>query len=387
VVEIAHLLRKENGGIGRLRMTTGLPRLREVHERLARGRDEGRWPHLALLDGDAIAAARDVAAGLRAGGMDLVVVGQPGAVGAIRAIVDALGTRSPRWLTSPDDAALAALDRPDVAWLVLEGPRWADTVAEWAVGQGRAVAVTGPGEHPAPPGGWWISDPLAGDGRFAGLGAAGAVVACWAGVDIEAFVEGARDMAEACARPALFENPAYTVALTTVYAARDLYAGVPTHLVSSGRLESFSGWLVRLWGAMLCDAMPEMGAVRRAGALGVGGVVGDEELLHALLVGPRDKLVVLWDAPAPDGPLSNESLVQVRALRSLLEREGIPYLRVRLPGLDARALGASALLAAHAVTTAAIYLDIDPLALRAVEAWYGALERARDDVDGGTATA
>lgn len=387
VVEVSHLLRRDAGGIGRLRLTTGLPKLRDAHERIWSRPPEGGWPHLRTLGDDTLAEALRVAEGLRARARELVVVGQPGAVAAVRAVADGAGSAAVRWLTSPDDDALAAFDRDDVAWLVLEGPPWADAVAEWAVGKGRAVAVAGPGTHDAPPGGWWISDPLAGDGRFGGLGAAAAVCGAWAGADMPAFHAGARDMVEACARPALFENPAYTLALTTIFAERDLYAGVPVHLVPTARLEAFAHWLVRLWGAVVNDAVPEQGAVRHAGAAGVAGVVGDEELLQTLLLGPRDKLVVVWDPVRARGPLADEAEAQVRALRDLLDRESMPHLRVRLPGRDARALGAATQLAACAAVSAAVFLDVDPLGLAGVSAWYGALERARADVDGEPATA
>ncbi len=377
-MEVTRLLRKETGGIGRKRLTSGLARLRDVHATLVAGAEAGRWPHLRLLDADAREDARRVAAALRAAAPELVVVGQPGAVAALRAAVEALGTTSPRWMTSPDAAQLAALDRPDVAWLVLEGPPWADRVAEWAVESGRAVAVAGPGDHPAPPSGWWISDPVAGDGRFAPLGAAAAVVASWAGVDIDVLHAGAQEMSATCARSALFENPAYTYALATVFADRDLGAGVPAHLVGAGRLDAFGAWLTRVWAAVLCAAVPGDGTVRHTGAAGIHGIVGDEELCEALLLGPRDKLVTVWDPTELDGSaVSAEAVNQVRALVDLLERENVPYLRVRLPGFNAYSLGASFVLASHAAVTAALFLDLDPLGLDAVAAWYGALDRIR----------
>ncbi len=388
VVEVSQLLRKEGRGVGRKRLLSGLGRLREVHDVLRKGADEGRWPHLRLPEDADLAAVRASVAELRARASRLAVVGQPGAIAAVRAIVDALGVVSPHWITSPDDAALAAIDAPDVAWLVLEGPVWADQVAEWAVEQGRVVIVAGAGTHDAPPNGWWISDPLAGDGRFGALGLAAAWCAAWAGVDIEALHDGARDMASACERPALFENPAYTLALTTVFVEKDLGVSVPIHLATTGRLEAYTRWLVRMWGAVLADALPVEGVMRHTGAAGVAGVVGDEELLQVLLLGPRGAFVTLWDeTDGATGPLAAESIAQARAFQSLLDRENIPYLRVRLPGLDARALGAAIVLAAHAAVTASLFLDVDPLGLSAVSGWYAALERARADIDAGPHTA
>jgi hypothetical protein len=392
VVEVSHLLRKEGRGLGRRRLLSGLGRLREVHEVVRAGAGAGRWPHLQLPDEAELAAAREIAAELRRRAPRLAVVGQPGAIAALRAITEALGVESPRWVSSPDSATLDALDSPDVAWLVLEGPAWVDQVAEWAVGQGRIVAMAGAGTHDAPPNGWWISDPVAGDGRFGGLGAAAAVCAAWAGVDIEAVHLGARDMVEACERPALFENPAYTFALTTVFLERDLGVSIPVHIATSGRLEAFTRWLVRMWGAVLADSVPVEGVMRHQGAAGVSGIVGDEELIQVLLLGPRDKHVSLWDvADGESGRGAAEAVLQSRALQTLLDRENVPYLRVRLPGLDARSLGAAMFLAEHAAVTASLFLDVDPLGLDGVSAWYAALERARDDartdVDAGPPTA
>jgi hypothetical protein len=45
------------------------------------------------------------------------------------------------------------------------------------------------------------------------------------------------------------------------------------------------------------------------------------------------------------------------------------------------------LLAQHAAVSASLFLDLDPLGLSAVTAWYAALERARADVDAAPRTA
>ncbi|MDP2306712.1 MAG: hypothetical protein Q8P18_11875 [Pseudomonadota bacterium] len=384
VVEVSHLLRKKEGsGLARRRLLSGLGRLREVHEAVRIGTEAGRWPHLQLPDDAELAAVREIAAELRRRAPRLAVVGQPGAIAALRAITEAFGAESPRWISSPDGAGLDDLDSPEVAWLVLEGPAWADQVAEWAVGRGRVVAMAGAGTHDAPPNGWWISDPVAGDGRFAGLGAAAALCAAWAGVDIEAVHDGARDMVAACQRSALFENPSYTLALTTLFLERDLGVTIPVHVATSGRMEAFTRWLVRMWGAVLADSVPVEGLMRHVGAAGVSGVVGDEELIQVLLLGPRDKHVTLWDVTdGGTGRGSAEASLQSRALQTLLDRENIPYLRVRLPGLDARALGAAMFLAEHSAVTASLFLAVDPLGLAGVSAWYAALDRARSEAEG-----
>lgn len=353
-------------------MLSGLGKLRDVHARLVN--EDASWPHLRLPDDEALAAASSLASTLGEG--PLAVVGQPSAIAAQRAVVDALGVRSPRWFSSPDAALAAAVAEPGTSWVVLEGPSWVDAAAEAAVAAGNRVVVAGPGEHEAPPEGWWLSDPVAGDGRFGGLGMAAAVTAAWAGVDVEGLHAGARDMGTACSRAALFENPAYTLALAAVYVDLDLGVGTPVHLGSTSRLLPLLHWNSRMWGAVLSDAVNTGGVVRHQGQAGVAGTVGDEELLQALLRGPRDKLVTIWDA-ADVGAFSEHAALQVRALQDLLDRERIPHLRVRLPGIDARTLGAAVLLAEHAAVVAGCFVDIDPLGLAGVEAWYTAVQRAR----------
>jgi glucose-6-phosphate isomerase len=192
-------------------------------------------------------------------------------------------------------------------------------------------------------------------------------------------------MGVACARSALFENPAYTLGLAAVFAETDLGAGTPVMLGSSARLGPLLHWQGRMWGAVLSDVVNVGGVVRHRGTAGVTGTVGDEELLQALLRGPRDKLVIVWEV-IEGGPFGEHAAVQVRALQDLLERERIPHLKVRLPGLDARTVGASVLLAEHAAVAAGCYADTDPLGLAGVDAWYTAVQRARA-VDGGAPSA
>lgn len=372
VVEVSALLRRD--GIGRKRLTAGLPKLREVHDRLTAGAVDGRWPH--LQPGDAV-VAQAVAAGL---GDKLAVVGQPGAVAALQAVTQALGTRQPVWIVAPNVQQLALLDAPEVGWLVLEGPAWVDRVAEQAVANGRRVAVAGPGAHEAPPDGWWVSDPLAGDGRFAPLSTASLVCATWAGVDIGALLNGAADVAQACRNAALFENPAYTFALATVSVERDVGTTGAAHLVTDPRLEPFAAWCGRMWGAVSAELVRVDSVVKHAGVGALHGIVGDEELIQLLLVGRRDKLVYVWDATGhQQDPWSRESALHAQAFLELCAQENIPHLRVRLPPVDAATLGGMFLLASHAAVTAALFQDLDPLDLAGVPAWYAALERLRVD--------
>ncbi len=359
-----------------------------MHEALVRGQTEGSWPHLRLPTDEALGAARAIADDLRSRASTLVVVGQPGAVACLQMLVEAVGDRrAPVWITSPDAAWLESVDGPDVAWLFLEGPAWVDRVAEWAVRRDRVVAVAGAGDHDAPPGGWWISDSVAGDGRFGALGLASLVCAAWAGVDVEELIQGARGMSDVVARPALLENPAYTLALSRHFAEQDLGLATPVHLAGTGRLSGFVGWACRMWGAVGAHAAPVEGVVRHTGSPGVSGVVGDEELVHVLLVGPRDKFVIVWDPAARlDGPAANEGSSLGTVFQDLWARENLPSVRVRLPALDAGALGAAILLVTHAAVTASLYAHLDPLGLDGVTAWYTAVERARG-IDEGVPTA
>lgn len=407
VVDLSKLIRRDAGaGIGLKRLTAGLGRLKDVHETLRRGAEADRWPHLRLPTDAALLELATIVEDLRGRGKVLAVVGQPSAVLAVRMIVEALAPwsglpgipfgRPVAWVTSADPELITPLDRDDVAWLVLEGPRWADAVAEWAVARGRAVAMAGEGEHTAPPGGWWISDASAGDGRFGALGVASLLCAVWAGVDVPGLLAGARDMAIVCGRAALLENPAYSLALATVAIEQDLSLHVPVHLASTARLAFFAQWFGRMWGAVRSATRVVQGVRQHQGSAGISGLLGDEELHEALLAGVRDKFAIVWDvepgAADPQAFGAGEAAVQVSVFLQLWQREGLPAIRLRVPGLDAGTFGGAIVLSCHAAVTAALFLEGDPLALDGVAAWYAALEVGAADhdapfVDGGVRTA
>lgn len=387
VVDLAPLVRTEGtAGVGVKRLTAQLGRLRDVHDALRAGEESFRWPHLVLPDDGAVEAVVALAGELRARATTLAVVGQPGALLALRVWTDALapGARI-RWIGSPDAELLAPLHGADVAWLVLEGPSWADRVAEEAVARGQAVAVAGPGQGQAPPDGWWIADPAAGDGRFGALGMAGLVMAAWAGIDVGAAVAGARDMAESCRRAALFENPAYSLATASIAVQQATAIVVPAFLATSARLGAFTTWVARLWAAV--GAQPAMvnGVRQHVGGNAVAGILGDDELTQALLSGTRDKWAVLWEVDSTSAPGTPGELAarQVRVFAQLWGREGLPMVKVRLPGLDAATLGGAIQLACHTAVTTSLMQERDPLGLEAVTTWHGAVERVDDDVDVG----
>lgn len=384
VVELSSLLHGAgSAGAGMKRLTRGLGRLRAVHDAVQRGAESWRWPHLLLPDEVALDAVVATARALAARAPVLAVAGQPGALAALRGVLAALAPDAAvRWVGAPDPALTAIVDREDVGWIVLEGPAWADALAEEAVGRGRAVAIAGEGDHEAPPEGWWVSDPTAGDGRFGALGMASLLAAAACGVDVRALLDGARAMAASCERSALFENPAYSLAMALLVVAKDAGAATPVHLVPTTRLQPFAEWAGRTWGAVLCGAQVVEGVRQRLGGQGLGGTLGDEELHQSLLAGTRDKAVVLWDVEGV-APFAAAS----RAFRAVWAREQLPLVRVRLPGLDARTLGASVTLASHAALVASLWMDLDPLRLEAVEAWYAALERAGPPVDEDARTA
>ncbi|MFZ5478380.1 MAG: hypothetical protein ACOZNI_16550 [Myxococcota bacterium] len=374
IVELGNLAGREGALVGRGRLTAALGRLAEVHDLVERGVEDFRWPHLLLPDDAALAAVTRTGAELRGRARRLAVAGQPGALAPLRAIVGALSPEAPlRWVDSAD---AAPADADDLAWLVLEGPPWADALAEAAVAAGRPVAVAGAGEHEAPPDGWWVSDPAAGDGRFGALGLGTLLGAAFAGVDVAALVAGARDVTAACRRPALFENPAYTLAAAFEAAEARLGVSGLAHVVPTGRLRGFGEWVARAWGAASARTAEQDGARRYVGGPGASGVAGDEEFAEALLGGGRDRLLVAWEVEGVDP-------VPVRVFAQLWRRERMPFLRVRLPGIDATSLGGALQLVAHTTLVTSLLGGRDPFAREAVSAWDAALERARADVDGG----
>lgn len=318
-------------------------------------------------------------------GAPLVVCGLPASVRAATVAARILAPDAPiRTLSGPDADRVASLRGAGAAWLVLEGAPWTDAVAEWAVAQGETVAVAGEGSHEPPPGGWWIPDDTAGDGRWSASGATAQFVAAWCGADASGLRAGAASAATSHAAPFL-ENPAAVLAVIGTRGAELLGTSGLVSVNVHPALAPLAAWFAAAWHGSTARASAAAGSAMATGPASFGQV-DDELLLEALIAGARDRLCVAWDAPMssvlPDGSALSGSAT-ARAFVDLCARASVPRIAAVLPGLDATSIGAALAFAEHVCALASALRGHAPVERTALGAWRDALARttAADGVD------
>lgn len=315
-----------------------LGRLRDVHGLLG----EPGWAHRAALACPSEPALR-LAEALRAEGRALVVAGPPGPLRAARAWVEALAPEAPvRWIDGPGGAP-AGEGEALVAW---PGPAWVDGLYGAARAAGVPTRTVDRAEAD-------LLDPCARDGRHAVLGPGARMVAAFAGIDVASAVAGARAMADDAARPALYENPAYALALGLAFAERRLGRPRATWMVAHPGLLTAVAHLARAWVAAHVGAPLHPDVAEAPPAEPTVGVWGDQELVDGVhLALPHHALLALdVDDLAPEADRTGA--------RAWLGAD-VPMVRVVLPRLDAAALGGLFALLDHAAAASAVFRWIDP---------------------------
>ncbi len=322
-----------------------LPRVHEARQWLQQS--TRTWPHLdpaGAVDETALAVLRRC--------KRVRVLGQPGAVVAMRAALTALAPQAAvTWQMGPAEVPAQAGE----ALLCLEGPLWVDEAAEAAVAARVRVVMAGAGVHAVPPRGAWISDATSADGRFVWFGAALATLLAWAGVDAAAWAEGLAAGQGTSARPALFENPGWSMA-TALSLVPD---ATPVLIATDPALEGIVRALARAWGALVRGAPDRGQLTARVGLTVLDGIASDIELFEAIHGGPADRLPIFW------GPPTAES----ETFQSWLTRHGRPFLSVRAQAIDAREVAELCAVAIHAAVALAVLRLVDPLDEKAVLAW------------------
>lgn len=319
------------------------------------------WPHLATageVDADALAVLKR--------GKRLRVIGQPSVVGALRAAMAAIAPNTQvAWQIGPSEAPAQSGE----ALLCLEGPLWVDDAAEAAVAAKARVVVAGSGTHAVPPRGAWLTDAMAGDGRFMWFGSTLATLLAWAGADADAWRQGIQAGQGTSARPALFENPGWSLA-TALSLVPD---AVPVLVATDPALEGVVRSLARGWAALV-RGTPDRGELTaRVGLTVLDGVAGDVDLFEAVHGGPSDRLPIFWGPPTAAS----------ETFQSWLTRHGRPFLSVRTQSVDARDVAELVAVAVHAGVGLAVLRLVDPLDEGAALAWRHALtlEAERAGVD------
>lgn len=222
-------------------------------------------------------------------------------------------------------------------------------------------------------------------GRFSVLSPVGLLPAAVCGIDIDALLAGAAEMAEACRGTELLGNPAG--ALATVLWAADTELGHPIHVLMAyaDRLRAFTLWFQQLWAESL-------GKVRGDGHVGptplpAVGATDQHAQVQLFMEGPRDKIVVFLgvdlpetDVAVPDlhpevetmaylGGASLGALLDAerRATTEALRLRSRPSITLEVGRVDARGLGALILLFELATVHAGALYGVDPLDQPGVE--------------------
>jgi len=382
----------------------------EMLGRRARG-ELGFWD----LPGDRRALDEALTLGREIGARfdDVLVLGIGGSSLGARAVATALGgpfrnleprerRRGPR-LFFPDNAdpatfhALLELLEPERTCVlaITKSGTTAETLAQLAIARAwlgagardRIVAVTDPEKGSlrrivAEEGWRSLPVPPPVGGRFSVLTAVGLLPLAAAGFDVRALCAGADAMRRRCEDPDPGNNPA-------AFLAAALYAydrrGKNVHVLFSyaDALRDLGAWYVQLW----AESLGKSEAVGPT-PLAAVGATDQHSLLQLLMEGPRDKVVVFVTvgdrgAPVPIpawraedsalgylGGKSLAALIDAEAVgtQAALEAAGRPTLALRLPRIDARAVGELLFLWEAATAIAGPLFGVNPFDQPGVEA-------------------
>jgi glucose-6-phosphate isomerase len=223
-------------------------------------------------------------------------------------------------------------------------------------------------------------------GRFSVLSAVGLLPAALVGIDIDALMTGAGDMAERCATRELHRNPAAMYAMLQWLG--DSRHSLSTHVVMpySDNLRDVGDWFVQLWAESL-------GKVRADGT-SVGptpipalGATDQHSQVQLFMEGPLDKTVTFIDVggravdleiPAlhQDVPelayLGGHTLgelldVERQATAGALARRGRPNMTITVERLDPWHIGSLMMMLAVATVIAGALYEVNPLDQPGVE--------------------
>lgn len=365
-------------GAGASRGGGSSARLADLVARVQQAADAGLLPHLPLA-ADAARVQALVARGQawrRQGsrGADrLVIVGEPGAARAA-ALLGA----------AQDPAAVAIVDQPDPALvqaafvgarhprlLVLAGPAWIGELATHLAPRARGmVVVHEPEEPPGLPADEVWPQAGAADPRFGVTGAAGLVVAGFAGGDGAALALALGQAVEGLARVGVRQNPALRLAVLARELSDQHGLHTPVLLSARQRLGAWSAWASGAWAALSARSVPTVGGYQAHGAAALALPAGDEALIQRLVAGPRDHWTLRIDrAPAADDPLDGLARGLLDAHTTQLVRDGRPVVRLDLQGDGPLDLAVAALFWSQAALFAAALDPVDPLTMDAADAW------------------
>lgn len=223
-------------------------------------------------------------------------------------------------------------------------------------------------------------------GRFSVLSPVGLFPAGMAGLDLDALLDGARAMAKESLVPDLQSNPAGLLAALLHH--WDVRLGAPIHVLMpyADRLRGLALWFQQLW----AESLGKEG--RGPTPLASLGAVDQHSLLQLFMEGPKDKVILFLQVmdpaaalvippPTADGAFRDPAFRRLggHTLGHLLETErqataealraaGRPSATLRIPQVDASALGGLFLLFEVATVLAGAHYGVNPLDQPGVEA-------------------
>jgi glucose-6-phosphate isomerase len=236
-------------------------------------------------------------------------------------------------------------------------------------------------------------------GRFSVLSAVGLLPAALVGIDIDALMAGAGDMAERCAARELRRNPAALYA--TLQWLGDTQHALGNHVIMpySDNLRDVGAWFVQLWAESLGKTRPDGTSVGPT-PIPALGATDQHSQVQLFMEGPLDKTVTFiavgsratditipkLHANIPElAYLGGHSLgelldVERAATAGALARRGRPNMTITLDQLDAWHVGSMLMMLAIATVIAGALYDVNPLDQPGVELGkrytYGMLGRA-----------
>jgi glucose-6-phosphate isomerase len=398
------------------------PRFSDVCSALLARAASGEIGFLDLpSDRQALPRVREVRAALHRDVRDVLVLGIGGSSLGTRALIEAL--RTPQGLRIPEGDGHPRIHLPDNSdpWVLsnlleLLDPRTTAAIVisksggtvetaaqmlivrrwlEKGVGSSglreRIVAITDPksgtlralAEREG-----WLTLPIPSNvgGRFSALTAVGLLPACIAGLDAEALLGGAADMAERCRKTALRDNPAGLIA--AIHYLHHMQKGRSIHVMMpySDRLRAFAAWYVQLWAESLGKRVDLHGKQIETGPTPLPAVGATDQHAQGQLFieGPRDKLVTfigieqpardlaIPEASGPDAYLSGITLGRLleaerQGTSEALASDARPSILLMLERLDASALGGLIMLYEAATALAGGLYSINPFDQPGVE--------------------
>jgi glucose-6-phosphate isomerase len=428
ILDYNHMLAPRLGGRGidPERLDALAERFREAHADTLRRRDAGELGFYALAGGgDTVREIQEFASGGGQAFSNLVVLGIGGSALGTVALRTAL--LHPFWnelddegrdyyprlyvLDNVDPATFGAfLERVDLRRtlfnVISKSGGTAETMSQYLVVRERLEAEMGDG--------WrrhllFTTDPEKGvlralartegiaalpvpanvGGRFSVLSAVGLLPAAMVGIDVDALLDGARDMVRRCETDDLRRNPAGTFAALQYLA--DTEAGAPIHVMMpySDRLRDVADWFRQLWAESLGKQRTRDGREVFAGPTPVKalGATDQHSQVQLYVEGPFDKTItflverevgteVQIPAAHPEHPelayLGGHGMgellrTEMRATEAALARRGRMSMTLEVERVDARSLGALLMMLQIATVYAGHLYGVDPMDQPGVE--------------------